>query len=45
MGENNGKAYFKMDDLGGKPAIFWKQPCFFDGTNDGTMKGKREGHV
>ena len=21
-GENNGKPYFKMDDLGGKPTIF-----------------------
>ena len=29
-GENNGKPYFLMDDLGGKP-YFWKHPfhCFF----------------
>ena len=33
-GENNGKPYFKMDDLGGKPTIFgninmiWTEGCF-----------------
>ena len=25
-GENNGKPYLQMDDLGGKPTIFWKPP-------------------
>ena len=25
-GENNGKPYFLMDDLGGKPTIFGKHP-------------------
>ena len=27
-GENNGKAYFLMDDLGGKPTIFETSSCF-----------------
>ena len=27
-GENNGKPYDQMDDLGGKPTIFGKQPYF-----------------
>ena len=39
-GENNGKPYFSMDDLGGKPTIFgnifvaycfFKQPPMFEG--------------
>ena len=25
-GENNGKPYFLMDDLGVKPTIFWETP-------------------
>ena len=25
-GENHGTPYEKMDDLGGKPTIFWKHP-------------------
>ena len=25
-GENNGKPYFLIDDLGGKPPYFWKHP-------------------
>jgi len=25
-GENNGKPYFLMDDLGGKTHYFWKHP-------------------
>ena len=25
-GENKGKPYEQMDDLGGKPTIFWKHP-------------------
>jgi len=32
----------KWDDFGifWEYPYFWKHPCFFDGTNDGTMKGK-----
>ena len=47
-GENHGKPYFLMEDLGGKPTYFWKHPnntpvwsmwSIFDGREVTTVKG------
>ncbi len=41
-GENNGKPYEQMDDLGGKPPYFWKHPSvlfFNSGWSDGRDSG------